>query len=723
VLKNLLLSLCTVGVLLAALEGMCRFVEPREATPAVASYITDWAQWEGNFYTVKSTAAGWPPFEDYNHDGLRDREHHVAKLPGVRRLVCLGDSTTAGYRIRPEEAYPQLLQDLVDSLGYDVEVFNVALGGWSTHQELLAYRRIVRKYRPDVVLVGICLNDIPELGNNLSRPPAWLAVVYRSSALMRRLVAASDREIRSIEELFVDPQSPKVRGAYANLFEHLQMLRDEVHADGADLGVLVFPFRMQIEPDAPPPRPQQQIAAFCEAEGIPYLDLLPAIRAAGEEAFVDYDHFSPFGSEVVADQILAAGLVVPDTPGGGPPEAPTGLAGGWAPMRELLESLGDPDPARRADAARALGQVGGSSGAALPALAARLGDPDDTVRAAAAWALGRLGARPGVDLPALAARLADTSPSVRAAAAWAIGRLGAGAKGVAPELVARLSDPDADVRRRAVEALERVHPNAATCLPEVVALLGEGRNPGRAEAARVVGFMGASAASAAPALATALHASDLDVRREAVAALGKIGPGAEPAVPALIEAMSDPELRWRVPDALASIGPRARGATAVLIEALKDPSATVRWRAALALGRIQPSDAGLGVELARLSGDPQANVRLGAVIALARIEADADLRVRTFSQALGDETAEVRRKAADSLGRMGPEAHAAVPQLLGMLRDPDAWARVNAVRALGRIGKGSPAVATALQAALNDPDEMVKTQATTALRQVSTDSR
>lgn len=135
--QNALLSLATTSLFVAGAEGICRLLEPKEAVPAVAPSITNWAQWEGDFYTVKATAVGWPPFEDYNGDGLRDREHALQKPAGVRRLVFLGDSTTVGFRIRPEEAYPQVLQDRLDALDQRAEVFNVALGGWSTRQESL----------------------------------------------------------------------------------------------------------------------------------------------------------------------------------------------------------------------------------------------------------------------------------------------------------------------------------------------------------------------------------------------------------------------------------------------------------------------------------------------------------------------------------------------------------------------------------------------------------
>src|SRR5262249_58411655 len=98
-------------------ELVFRRQERGKTAPSVAPYITDWQDWDGEFYTVKSAAAGWPPWEDYNSDGLRDREHEVAKAPGVRRIVCLGDSTTLRWGLRPQQAYPQGPEEQVESAG------------------------------------------------------------------------------------------------------------------------------------------------------------------------------------------------------------------------------------------------------------------------------------------------------------------------------------------------------------------------------------------------------------------------------------------------------------------------------------------------------------------------------------------------------------------------------------------------------------------------------
>jgi lysophospholipase L1-like esterase len=77
---------------------------------------------------VKSTAAGWPPWEDYNAEGLRDREHTIEKRPGTWRVACLGDSVTLEWGIRPEESWPQVLEERAAASGRDLDVMNVALG-------------------------------------------------------------------------------------------------------------------------------------------------------------------------------------------------------------------------------------------------------------------------------------------------------------------------------------------------------------------------------------------------------------------------------------------------------------------------------------------------------------------------------------------------------------------------------------------------------------------
>jgi HEAT repeats len=393
------------------------------------------------------------------------------------------------------------------------------LGGWSTRQELIAYRRIARRYRPDQVLVGICLNDVAEMQNNLSRPPKLVAALYRRSAFVRWVVRAHEREIAAVEELFRSPEAPSVRHGYERMFADLRALRDEVRADGARFGILVFPFRFQLAPGAPPPLAQATIAEFCRREGIAFLDVLPALAAAGEEAFHDYDHFSPRGSALIADGVLRSSLI-PQEAATEPPRAPVRTAAAWAlaeagpaaasALPQLRRLLHDPDPLARAGAALALGRIGGGALPALAELVESLADPDDRVRWRAAGALDSIG--PGtVAVEPLTRLVHDPSCPGRGLAAQELGRVGSAARSAVPELIGAAADPRPDVRWRAVWALGRIGAPLA----------------GRRSAREI----GPPARMAQPDLVPLLHDPSSSVRWRVAVALGAIG--AREAEPAL----------------------------------------------------------------------------------------------------------------------------------------------------------------------------------------------
>ena len=140
---NVLLSLCVTLGFAAALKGVARWRERHHPRPAVADYLWDWEQkWDGDFYTIRSDVNGWPPWEEFNQDGVRDRSHPIARPDRVERVMFLGDSVTLGDHIEAEEAYPQVLQARLDQAGRPVEDFNIGLWGWSTRQERRAWERI-----------------------------------------------------------------------------------------------------------------------------------------------------------------------------------------------------------------------------------------------------------------------------------------------------------------------------------------------------------------------------------------------------------------------------------------------------------------------------------------------------------------------------------------------------------------------------------------------------
>jgi lysophospholipase L1-like esterase len=539
---NVALSLASTLVFLGVLEGVSRLVEkPRRPRRQVADYIWDWDKMmPGGFAIVKSNAAGWPPWDEYNRDGVRDRTRTREKPEGYRRIAILGDSVTLGADIRPEEAYPQRLEARFRSEGRPVEVMNVALSGWSTRQERIAWQRIARSYRPDQAVLAVCLNDIPELFNNLSRPPRWLARLHEVSSLVRLVVNAEGREIDNVERLFVEPDAAHVRKAMDRFFEEVRALRREVEADGARFAMIVFPFRFQVEPGAPAPVVQERIAAFCAREGLGCLDLLPAISRGGPSVFRDYDHLSPSGAAFVADLLYASGLLVSAEPRDVLLEA---LGERRTDVGTLTETLArHASAAVRAECAVALGARGPAARDAVPALFAALGDPSEAVRASAARALAQveLGAP---DVPRLAGALGSPDAYVVAFAAWTLGNLGGAAQAAVPEL-ARASSRD-DTNAVVTAALARIGPAAAEAV-NVLALSLRSENADRRwRAARALGRIGSAAAPAVPMLTAALADPNDAVRQHAARALGRIGPAARPAAAALQRATGDVDVEVR----------------------------------------------------------------------------------------------------------------------------------------------------------------------------------
>ena len=311
--KKLCFSVVVVVSFVAAAEITCRIF--KLGTPLIFSPIgsvydlhrTDpELVWDGDFYYLAPDMAG--PGNPVNPDGMRDRAHTIKNPTGATRIVCLGDSVTYGYLLPAWESYSALLEMRLRKQDHNAEVFNVAIFGWSTQQQRIAYEKIARKYRPHYVVLGICLNDIAELQNNLSQPPRWVGWLYQRSYLIRFAVGAHRREIRLIDELFEVPEPPKVTAAWQRMLHELTRLKKAVQADGAELVVLVFPFRYQTEEGAPDPRPQRIIERFCADHELAFVDALPVLQPSGHDAFVDYDHLSLKGAEIVADHLIDSGL-------------------------------------------------------------------------------------------------------------------------------------------------------------------------------------------------------------------------------------------------------------------------------------------------------------------------------------------------------------------------------------------------------------------------------
>ena len=86
---------------------------------------------------------------------LITRSSQAADLPV---LVCFGDSITAGYGLQTGQAYPDYLQQKLDSLGFHYRVNNQGTSG-ATTKDAVASLHSIQLLRPEIVIVEFGGND------------------------------------------------------------------------------------------------------------------------------------------------------------------------------------------------------------------------------------------------------------------------------------------------------------------------------------------------------------------------------------------------------------------------------------------------------------------------------------------------------------------------------------------------------------------------------------
>jgi lysophospholipase L1-like esterase len=95
-----------------------------------------------------------------NNHGWRDKDRTYDNKSNSFRIVVIGDSITYGILVPDEKVYTRILEDELKSEGYNVEVINIAYGGWDTEQELEALKREGLLYKPNLIISQFCTNDL-----------------------------------------------------------------------------------------------------------------------------------------------------------------------------------------------------------------------------------------------------------------------------------------------------------------------------------------------------------------------------------------------------------------------------------------------------------------------------------------------------------------------------------------------------------------------------------
>ncbi len=111
---------------------------------------------------------------EINAHGMRDREFALKRPAGTKRILALGDSWTFGAGVATEETWPKRLEAVLAGGSQRIEVMNTGVSGYETCQEAEYYKRDLKAFDHDLVLVGMYpVNDVHDKGKKYARNK-WL---------------------------------------------------------------------------------------------------------------------------------------------------------------------------------------------------------------------------------------------------------------------------------------------------------------------------------------------------------------------------------------------------------------------------------------------------------------------------------------------------------------------------------------------------------------------
>jgi len=300
-----------------------------------------------------------------NQSGLRGEEVPSTRAPGEGRILALGDSFVEARQVREPETATSLIERALNrGPQSSCRVLNGGVAGWGTGEEYVYLQQEGLALRPDLVIIFFYVGN--DVANNLrrpsgqapqhrgppfrvdsqgrlqelpfeppERPSAPLAVLrgysrafnLLESGVLSKLFDREDDERERPDagklDLFSVRETSERRQAWQVTEALLAAIRDQTRASGAELGLVAIPASYQVysrewarivprargadtwQPDVPNRRLAEVVAGL----GIPYLDLLPAFRAAsGLEAerlyFPINAHWTPSGNRLAADQVV-----------------------------------------------------------------------------------------------------------------------------------------------------------------------------------------------------------------------------------------------------------------------------------------------------------------------------------------------------------------------------------------------------------------------------------
>jgi len=365
--KNLCLLLFSLLVTFVMAEVYFRAFNPHENVKSEQNIFFEYNDALGwqlipNMSGVVSSKHEYHTVVTINNAGMRDKERHVAKTSGEKRIAVLGDSFTTGMDVDDKAVFTQIMEN---NLFKNIEVLNFGVNGYGPTQEYLLLKLRALSYKPDVVVMVIYMgNDFDDIIglsdwiDGYKRPQAVLNKQGKIDLTNIPVPRTEGRYLRKKEQVCDLPQSHLVnfldkylhelkKNKYAienmpselrickknpdeqtiGAFNLMQGIINETNwlckRNGTRFVVVAAPTIIQVYNNVFWPKivkkynlntdtydletPDKVLAKICDTLNIPYLDLTASLKEAakkGEDVYYyDNQHWNRKGHQLVAEAI------------------------------------------------------------------------------------------------------------------------------------------------------------------------------------------------------------------------------------------------------------------------------------------------------------------------------------------------------------------------------------------------------------------------------------
>lgn len=325
---NLLLCVTSVCIFFGGTELLARVWYSPEITESDSGFEFD----NEKMFRLKGNANSeyfGVPYST-NSFGHRSPEISVEKPKDTFRVLVVGDSIAFGFQVLDHETFSAYLEQKLNNYFNErnmlrtAQVINTAVPGNAPFQEYYDLKRGL-KFKPDVVLLQLTLNDVVETEyqrlfplqvsgfseEQLSEPnleryifgETPISLAFRMNYALKQHSAlyllfkdtygrikfkdpsgvhiaskAQEQERLNLNAMVSDPTHPQVESAWEQALKWTKSMTDLAKEENIPLVILFTPFSFQMEQEMSLAEPQRVMKKFSREQNVPYVDLLNVLQ-------------------------------------------------------------------------------------------------------------------------------------------------------------------------------------------------------------------------------------------------------------------------------------------------------------------------------------------------------------------------------------------------------------------------------------------------------------